>query len=594
MRTRWIPIVLAVALGSVALATPVAAAPALCAAPTAAALQDFFGADPPDAPGGTVVTVVSGDRTVFAQGYGSLDAQRSLIRIASISKLFTWTAVMQQVQAGRLDLNTDVNHYLKTFRIPATYPQPITLLDLMNHTAGFEDQTIGLGARTAADVQPLGDYLATHIPARIRPPGQISAYSNYGAALAGYVVAQVSGQPWDQYVQLHMLDPLGMTHSTATEPVPAALAGDLAGSYDTDESPAKRVPFQFDQLSPDGAISATAADMGRFMSAQLNSTLLSPAMTALMQSTSYTADPRLGGFAHGFMERTINGHRVLMHDGGWEAFGSLLVLVPDCHLGVFVSSNTSTGVTALANRMTAFYDRFLPAVASTPVATAPTGAPVAGFYQLTRHNESTISKLLNLLGPARLTVGADGTVHFKGKVWTSDGAGLYRAADGSDHLVARDGYVATDGPVYQRMSPAETLPVNLVVLVVVLVLGLSGLIALLVAAFRRRPLTLWRASRLAAFAAAALALIFLVLLLVVLLGDTGAYLYGVPLDFRLLLIVPIVVLLGFAGALAGTVAGWRSAHAGVLVRSHQIALLIALAAFTWFTWQWNLIGWHLG
>jgi Beta-lactamase len=356
------------------------------------------------------------------------------------------------------------------------------------------------------------------------------------------------------------------------------------------------VPFQFDQLTPDGAISTTASDMTRFMIAQLNSGrgILSPATTALMQSRSYAADPRLGGYAHGFMERTVNGHRVLMHDGGWEAFGSLLVLVPDCHLGLFVSSNTTGGTSALAEQMPRFYDRFLPPVPAAAVAYTPTGVPAEGFYEPTRHVESTIGKLLNLLGPARLTVSSDGTVHFKGKDWTPVGDGLYRATDGSDHLVAQGGYIATDGPAYQAMRRSETLPVNLVVLLMVVVPGLSGLGVLLVAAFRRRPVTLWRASRLLASGAAGLAVVFLVFLLVVLLSDTSAYLYGVPLNFRLLLVLPIVVLLGGTAALAGTVIAWRRPGAGVIARSHQIAVLISLAAFAWFTWQWNLLGWHLG
>ncbi|OLE29263.1 MAG: hypothetical protein AUG44_04995 [Actinobacteria bacterium 13_1_20CM_3_71_11] len=204
-------------------ARPAWSAPAGCTDPSAAAVSGFFDRTLPDQLArnhvpGAVVSVVAGGRTVFAKGYGTadlargtpIDPARSLVRIASISKLFTWTAVMQQVEAGRLDLNADVNRYLTAFKIPATYPQPVTLQALLNHTAGFEDRVIGTGARSAADVPPLGEYLATHMPARIRPPGRISAYSNYGAALAGYIVSVVSGEPYDAYVQRHILDPLGM------------------------------------------------------------------------------------------------------------------------------------------------------------------------------------------------------------------------------------------------------------------------------------------------------------------------------------------------------------------------------------------------
>jgi CubicO group peptidase (beta-lactamase class C family) len=618
---------LGLVIGSVAvpvlgLASPAFAAPAGCGTATPAALAAFFDGSVPDrlvrdrVPG-VVVSVVTGDKTVFAKGYGSadLDAQvafdpaRSLVRIASITKLFTWTAVMQQVEAGRLDLNADVNQYLKAFKIPATYPEPVTLLTLLNHTSGFEDFIIGTGARSSADVEPLEKYLAHHMPARIRPPGEISAYSNYGAALAGYIVSQVSGEPYDQYIQRHVLEPLGMTHSTATEPVPAALAADLAASYNSDSVPPRRVPFTFDPLAPDGSISTTASDLTHFMIAQLNQgrfgdhSILTPATTALMHERSYAADPRLGGYAHGLMDRTFNGHRVLMHDGGWEGFESVLVLVPGCDLGLFVSTNATGGVDTLTDLMPKFFDRFTPTVPQAAASGASTAEPRAGFYEPARHSESAVDKLTTLLGPLRLTVSRDGTVHFKGKDWLPQGDGLYRKADGSDHLVFRTGtqgrrYVATDVTAYQLMSRGETLPVNLVILLVIAVLGLSALAVPVAAGWRRsfrRPVTTtatWRASRALAAGAAVLGLAFLVLLAAVLFGDTSAFLYGPPLGFRILLGLPVLMLVISGAALVGTVRGWRGSGAGIVARVHQVALFAGLATFAWFVWQWNLIGWQ--
>ena len=356
------------AVGIVPTASAAAPAPAGCTGVTPAALADYFDGAVPGRlqqahAAGVVVSVVNHDSQLFAKGYGladtargvAFDPDRSLVRIASITKMFTFTAVMQQVQAGRLDLNADVNTYLTSFKVPATYPEPVTLADLMDHTAGFEDRVVGIGARTAADVPPLGQFLADNMPARIRPPGEVSAYSNYGAALAGYIVSQVSGEPFDQYVQRHLLDPLGMAHTTATEPVPAALAGDLAVSYDSDVDPPRPVPFTFDPQAPDGSISTSATDMGHFMMANLNegrygdASILSPATMALMHTRSFAADPRLGGHAHGFVDKTINGHRVLMHDGGWEAFESVMILIPGCDLGLFLSANSYSGADAMAS-----------------------------------------------------------------------------------------------------------------------------------------------------------------------------------------------------------------------------------------------------
>ncbi|HET6326325.1 MAG TPA: serine hydrolase domain-containing protein, partial [Planctomycetaceae bacterium] len=133
---------------------------------------------------GAVVAVVVGDKLVFSKGYGyadvetgrPVDPQTTLFRIASVSKLFTWTAVMQLVEEGKLDLDADVNVYLKGtgVQIPPAFGKPITLKNLLTHSAGFEDRPIGLFAHQPSD-KPLAESLKNDIPARVRPPGTLSA-----------------------------------------------------------------------------------------------------------------------------------------------------------------------------------------------------------------------------------------------------------------------------------------------------------------------------------------------------------------------------------------------------------------------------------
>ena len=430
--------------------------PGGCGQPTAAALASYFDQATPGQLStnhvpGAAVSVVAGGQLVFSHGYGladvaagtPMDPARSLVRVASITKLFTWTAIMQQVQAGRLDLNVDVNRYLTAFKVPATYPEPITLLDLMDHTAGFEDRVVATAARTAGDVTPLEQYLADHMPARIRPPGIVSAYSNYGAGLAGYILAKVSGQPYDQYIEQQLMAPLGMTHSTATEPVPAALAADLARSYDSDADPVRPIPFTFDPDLPDGSVSATADDLANFMIAQLDqgrfgsTSILDPATMAVLHTPSFAADPRLAGYAHGLETRLRNGYRLLMHGGSWEGFESLLVLIPGCDLGLFLTTNATGGVAAATQLVDGFFDRFVPPAAQPttgPVAPANGRATVAparpGFYQPARHNESTVEKLTTLLGsaPAERRPGRHGAL--QGHGLAAQPGGLYQSADG--------------------------------------------------------------------------------------------------------------------------------------------------------------------
>lgn len=618
-------------------ATPVPAVTAAldedrCAAATGDALADFFDRAIPDllrdtrVPG-AVVSVVSGDSVAFAQGYGLADVARgtpasptrSLVRIASITKLFTWTAVMQQVEAGRLDLDADVNQYLPDFQIPATYPEPVTLRHLMNHTAGFEDFAIGTQAADAVDVPPLGEYLAQHMPARIRPPGEISAYSNYGAALAGYVVSVVTGEPFDAYLQRHVLEPLAMTHSTASEPVPAPLRDDLARSYDTETVPPRPIPFTFVPLAPDGSMSVTASDMANFMLAHLNEgrfgevRILEPGTVATMHTRSFAAHPRLDGYAHGFKELTINGRRALTHDGGWEGFRSMLVLVPSCGLGMFLSLNGSTGGSNGYEFLQRFFDRFLPppstpeVAGETPATSLTPVPPRPGFYHSTRRNATTVEKIVTLLGPLNLSVAEDGSVRFRGKQWRPEPDGLYRSTDGDQRLAFVAGpsgrrYIATDSTAYELLGTAQTLPFNAGVVLLIALPVLAAMALPVVWAVRRvrnRPAPAtgagWRVARHLGIGSAATGVVFLGAILYVVSGDTDEFLYRVPLWFSLLLAVPFVVLgCGLAAAVL-TVRHWRSAGAGftgVVARVHQVSVVVGLLAFAWFVGQWNLLGWQ--
>ena len=224
---------------------------------------------------GAVVVVVTRDATVFARGYGFQDidarkpftADATLVRPGSISKLFTGIAVMQLVDSGRLDLDRDVNSYID-FAIPT--PEggvPVTLRRLLMHRAGFEEHVKGLFSR-GGEPEPLGRWLAKSLPRRLFPKGDVEAYSNYGLALAGYIVERVSGEPYDGYIQRHILDPLGMRHSTLRQPLPDDLAPLMAKGYRRSDTP----PLSFFEtiVAPAGGLSATGADIGRFIRALMN------------------------------------------------------------------------------------------------------------------------------------------------------------------------------------------------------------------------------------------------------------------------------------------------------------------------------------
>jgi len=359
---------------------------------------------------GAVVVVVKDGQILLAKGYGyadvenhiPVDPERTLFRPGSTTKLLTWTAVMQLVEQGKIDLRADVNTYLPRFQIPATYSQPITMLDLMAHTAGFEEREKNLFKSSVEEMTSLEDYLAQNMPARVFPVGKVPAYSNYGTALAGYIVEQVSGELYEQYIEEHIFKPLGMDHSTMEQPLPDSLAPDMSQGYSFN-SGYRAEEFELVQASPTGALSASGLDMGRFMLAHLqdgeyNGTRILKAETAkLMHSQSYTFDPVLPGMAHGFMEFFVNGQRLIWHGGDTYQFHTLLALLPEEQTGIYFSFNSTPNPQAREVFLRAFMDHYFPATSvSVPQPPADFASRVArytGFYETSRMVYTTYEKV---------------------------------------------------------------------------------------------------------------------------------------------------------------------------------------------------------
>jgi CubicO group peptidase (beta-lactamase class C family) len=385
-----------------------------------------------DIPGATVA-IVKDDAVLLTRAYGLADvekqipvsAQDTLFRPASISKLFTWTAVMQQVEAGKLDLDHDINEYLD-FRIEGYDGQPIKLRHLMTHTAGFEETLLDLLVDDVSALKPLGDALKQGIPARIYPPGTVPAYSNYGAALAGYMVERASGMPFEQYIEEHIFKPLHMEHSSFRQPAPDALRDHLSKSYNSGSGAV--VPFELGWDAPAGALSSTAPDMAHFMMAHLNSGLLpggddsnrilKPQTTELMHSVANRPAPVVDAMLYGFYEQSRNGVRVIAHGGDLTAFHSELVLIPSAKVGLFISFNSSGKNAAVYNVRTAvfesFMDRYFPR--QTPAATAPPAdakehaAALVGHYEDSRRSDQNLFSFLYMFLQSSVSMLDDGSV----------------------------------------------------------------------------------------------------------------------------------------------------------------------------------------
>ena len=410
---------------------------------------------------GAVVVMVRDGRVLLEKGYGyadfearkPVDPNRTLFRIASNSKMFTWTAVMQLVEQNKLDLHSDINGYLHCFQVAPAFGEPITLEHLMTHTPGYEDHVLGLFAREADKLGPLATLLKRDQPRRVFPPGKVTAYSNYGSALAALIVEQVSQTPYETYLQERILKPLAMDHTTLAQPLPAALAGDLSKGYRWRNGRFEEQPFEFVPWAPCGAMSATGSDMGRFMIAHLNDgvceggSILNPETARRMRTRLTAYSPNLNGLLHGFMEMNQNGQAIYGHGGDTIYFHSLTALLPEHRTGVFVAYNTDTAAQARTEFISVLLDRLFPPVlpkeAAPPKEDRAKLARFAGTYAPARVSEDDVTKLAKLVMALSISVDADGylVTHSTGGSpvrWRQSKALVFREVDGHRRLVFRE------------------------------------------------------------------------------------------------------------------------------------------------------------
>ncbi|HKX54950.1 MAG TPA: serine hydrolase domain-containing protein, partial [Xanthomonadales bacterium] len=379
---------------------------------------------------GAVVSVVQDGQLLFSKGYGYADVEnktpmdpaRTLVRVGSTSKLFTWTAVMQQYEQGKLDLDTDVNSYLD-FALPEHEGKPVTMNDLMTHRGGFEEGLKEVLVTDPAKYISTETYLKNHPRPRIFPSGAVPAYSNYGTALAGYIVERVSGEPFDDYIEKHILLPLNMQRSTFRQPLPESLQADMSKGYTRDDQP----PYAFEQITtaPAGSLSATANDMANFMIAQLqdgrfgDQQILQPGTAQLMHSSTLRMPDGFATLAHGFFSGAENGRAIIGHGGDTIVFHTDLNMLPDENVGIFVSFNSrgaGDAVYGIRERLFVdFMDRYFPDATAEPTPAAIADAAVhaqelAGNYQSSRRIQTAFLKLFYLLHQTKVIANEDGTI----------------------------------------------------------------------------------------------------------------------------------------------------------------------------------------
>ncbi len=302
---------------------------------------------------GTVIALVNRD-TVVLKGYGKLgfDIDKPMsplqtpVFVASLSKLFTATGIMQLYEQGKLSLYMDTNMYLRDFQIEYPFSEPITIHHLLTHTAGFDDRFLGMGAKIQDHILPLGVYLSKRLPPIVFPPGTTISYSNHGFALLGYIMEEVSGKKFNDYMKENLFTPLEMINSRFDGTYPENLK--LPQPYLEYLGRSEVITMDFAQTSPASSLCTTAEDFSHYLIAMLNNGLyknrpiLRPETVTLMFTPRYKLHPLLPGYACCWEERFINGKKVLQHSGLTWGFSSHTLIIPDEQFGLFISINKGT------------------------------------------------------------------------------------------------------------------------------------------------------------------------------------------------------------------------------------------------------------
>ncbi len=346
---------------------------------------------------GLALAIVRGPEVRLA-GFGSarladqspVDPVTTVFRLGSVGKLFVATAAAREVVRGRLSLDADVRPLVPAVPLGSDPDGPVSLRQLLTHTAGFDERLIGYAARTPAAMQPLGNYLESRMPARGWPAARLVGYSNHGVSLAALLVETVAGMPFREYASRELFQPLGMTRTFYLAPDSSGASPGQAVGYRCGDTGCVPAADLYSNGYPVGLVYSTAADMARFISAQLGG--LPAPERALLHRRQFSHHPALRGLGLGFFEQSWNGVTVFAHSGVVPGFASLFVVVPDRQLGFFVATNG--GSLAFGG---AAYEAILTALLGPrePASFATLSGSVerfAGTYRMTRYAHRTVER----------------------------------------------------------------------------------------------------------------------------------------------------------------------------------------------------------
>ncbi|TDG14699.1 class A beta-lactamase-related serine hydrolase [Seongchinamella unica] len=572
-----------------------------------------------------VVAVMKNGKMIFSKGYGFRDVENripvepesTLFRIGSISKLFTWVAVMQQVEQGNLDLDTDVNQYLRTFQIDDSWPgQPVTLRHILTHTAGFEDGAMGyLIIDDASRIIPLNQSLAKYQPQRVNAPGQHTAYSNWATALAGLIVANVSGVPFNDYVQRNIFDVLGMKNATFVEPLPPELDANMAKAYVYAEGRYKERNYEIiSNFGPAGSVAATAHDMSFFAHALLKGgafdgkRILKAETLQMMIDDGFAHDERVRGMGLGFLKRNYGpaDFENFGHDGGTLIFNSHFGMSQKENFMLF-SSFSGPGMQQTHKAFVkSFYDEFFPVevtVVTPPADFSERAKRYEGTYHSWRSSFTKIESLWRMFVGVKVVSLPDNTLMIGETRYVEVDNNLFREVDDYGRVAFQEdangkitGFVMDGFGVMQLYKApfyeTRVFTGSLVGLSLLIFVGVFLRLAYQWSDFRALQGTEKKAF-VASISVAVTNFLFIIFASIGVSVGFIALMSELPAILKFSLIFPILATLAALYHVYCSVQVWRQ---GVLVSfwarvRYSLVTLCALF-MAWFYYYWNLLGFN--
>jgi CubicO group peptidase (beta-lactamase class C family) len=576
---------------------------------------------------GAVFVVVENGQVIFARGYGyadlgkriPVDPQKTMFCAGSVGKLVNWTALMQLYEAGKFDLNDDLNLYLKNLHIPESFSEPVTFRHLLTHTPGFDDRNLAATPDTLEQLLSLKEYLAWTLPDRLRPPGQVTQYSNHGAVLSGLLIEDISGMPFDLYVEQNIFKPLAMNYSTFSQPQPDALKTFMATGYHYINGEHIAQPVRIANVMPAGMGYFSGLDMANFLIAHLQlgefngNRILGNDTATLMHQTHFQNDTRLPGIAYGFIEKFKNSRRILWHTGTSPDFHSLLVMIPEENSGFFFSMNI-VDLQVSRELLQEFMDNFYPAeleAITASLSDIEDAGFYTGVYRTTWHAHNTLEKLGVLGRDVIVNANGDGSlmIRFENSLatrWIRTDENLFRMDNLDEYVAFAVGKNGVAYRLYQGSRPIvaydkitwwETTAFHLILQIAVIAIYISILLAAIFGRFMRKKTDKVkqdpkpaRFARLIGSLASLIHPLFIIGFLAIQMKVVSG-----NLDFLFYTVLTLPIILGFLALIITifAVLAWKNRYWSLGGRIHYTLLAAAALANSWFLYYWNLIGYRV-